>query len=36
MNYLLHILIMINLYVVLTLSLNIVVGYGGLLSLCHA
>jgi len=36
MNYLLHILIMINLYVVLTLSLNIVVGYVGLLSLCHA
>ncbi|MFQ6114517.1 MAG: branched-chain amino acid ABC transporter permease, partial [bacterium] len=36
MNYLLHILIMINLYVVLTLSLNIVVGYTGLLSLCHA
>ena len=36
MNYLLHILIMINLYIILTQSLNIVVGYGGLLSLCHA
>lgn len=36
MNYLLHILIMINIYVILTLSLNIVVGYSGLLSLCHA
>ncbi|MFQ5633114.1 MAG: branched-chain amino acid ABC transporter permease [bacterium] len=36
MNYLLHILIMINIYAILTLSLNIVVGYSGLLSLCHA
>ncbi len=36
MNYLLHILIMINIYLILTLSLNIVVGYSGLLSLCHA
>ena len=36
MNYLLHILIMINIYVILTLSLNLLVGYTGLLSLCHA
>lgn len=36
MNYLLHILIMICIYVILTLSLNLVVGYAGLLSLCHA
>jgi len=36
MNYLLHILIMINIYVMLTLSLNIVVGYSGLLSFCQA
>ncbi|MDQ7063524.1 MAG: branched-chain amino acid ABC transporter permease [candidate division KSB1 bacterium] len=36
MNYLLHILIMINIYAILTLSLNIVVGYSGLLSLCQA
>jgi len=36
MNYLLHILIMIAIYGMLTLSLNIVVGYSGLLSLCHA
>ena len=36
MNYLLHILIMINIYAILTLSLNIVVGFSGLLSLCQA
>lgn len=36
MNYLFHILIMICIYIILTLSLNLVVGYAGLLSLCHA
>lgn len=36
MNYLWHILVMINIYVVLAGSLNLVVGYTGLLSLCHA
>lgn len=36
MNYLLHVLIMINIYAVLALSLNLLVGYTGLLSLCHA
>jgi len=36
MNYLLHILVMINIYLVLSLSLNLLVGYTGLLSLCHA
>lgn len=36
MNYLFHILIMVNIYLLLTFSLNIVVGYSGLLSLCHA
>lgn len=35
MNYLCHILIMITLYLILGLSLNLVVGYGGMLSLCH-
>lgn len=35
MNYLYHLLIMICLYAVLAQSLNLVVGYGGLLSLCH-
>jgi branched-chain amino acid transport system permease protein len=36
MNYLLHILVMINIYVILALSLNLLVGYTGLLSLSHA
>lgn len=36
MNYLLHILTMINIYMILALSLNLLVGYTGLLSLCHA
>lgn len=36
MNYLLHILVMINIYMILSLSLNLLVGYTGLLSLCHA
>lgn len=36
MNYLWHILVMINIYTILALSLNLVAGYTGLLSLCHA
>jgi len=36
MSYLLHILVLINIYVILALSLNLLVGYTGLLSLCHA
>lgn len=36
MNYLFHLLIMISIYSVLALSLNLLVGYTGLLSLCHA
>jgi len=36
MNYLLHILIMINIYAILALSLNIMVGYTGLISLTHS
>ncbi len=36
MNYLLHILIMINIYLVLAFSLNLLIGYTGLLSICHA
>lgn len=36
MSYLLHILVMINIYAILALSLNIAVGYTGLISLCHA
>ncbi len=36
MNYLWHILVMINIYIILALSFNLVAGYTGLLSLCHA
>jgi len=36
MNYLWHMLIFISLYSLLSMSLNLVVGYAGLLSLCHA
>jgi branched-chain amino acid transport system permease protein len=36
MNYIFHILIMINIYLILALSLNLPVGYTGLLSLAHA
>jgi branched-chain amino acid transport system permease protein len=36
MNYLLHILIMISIYTILSLSLNLPVGYAGLLSLAQA
>jgi len=36
MDYLWHIVVMICLYAILAMSLNLVVGYTGLLSLCHA
>lgn len=36
MNYVLHILVMVCIYEILIVSLNLVVGYGGMLSLCHA
>ena len=36
MNYILNILVMINIYSILALSLNLLVGYTGLLSLCQA
>jgi branched-chain amino acid transport system permease protein len=36
MNYLWHILVMVSIYAVLAASLNLVTGYAGLLSLCHA
>jgi len=35
-NYLLHILILVDIYFVLALGLNVIVGYLGLLSLAHA
>jgi branched-chain amino acid transport system permease protein len=36
MDYLLHLLIMISIYLILSYGLNLVVGFGGLLSLCYA
>ena len=36
MSYVLHILIMMCIYLILSLSLNLLVGYTGLLSFCHA
>lgn len=36
MNYGMHIVITISIYLILALSLNLVTGYAGLLSLCHA
>jgi branched-chain amino acid transport system permease protein len=36
MNYVLHILTMMSIYVILGLSVNLIVGFGGKLSLCHA
>nr|VFJ43285.1 MAG: branched-chain amino acid transport system permease protein [Candidatus Kentron sp. FM]VFJ43955.1 MAG: branched-chain amino acid transport system permease protein [Candidatus Kentron sp. FM]VFK06025.1 MAG: branched-chain amino acid transport system permease protein [Candidatus Kentron sp. FM] len=36
MNYLLHLLVMIGIYLPLAYSLNLILGFGGLLSLCHA
>ncbi len=36
MEYILHILILIGIYTVLSLSLNLLVGYSGILSIAHA
>lgn len=36
MNYILHLLVMIGIYLILSYALNLVVGFGGLLSMCHA
>ncbi len=36
MEYLLHILILINIYIILSTSLNLIAGYTGLLSIAHA
>src|SRR5947209_14459813 len=36
MNFLAHVCVMISLYLILTLTLNILVGYTGLLAVCHA
>ena len=36
MSYILHILIMIGIYLPLAYSLNLTLGFGGLISFCHA
>jgi len=36
MDYLLHILILINIYIILVVSLDLIAGYTGLLSIAHA
>lgn len=36
MNYILHILILICIYIILSISLNLISGYAGLLSVAHA
>ncbi len=36
MNYLIHLLIMIGIYLILSYSLNVLIGFSGLLSLSHA
>jgi len=36
MEYMLHILILIGIYVILSVSLNLIAGYAGLLSIAHA
>src|SRR3990172_11869182 len=36
MDYLLHILILIGIYVIISISLNLISGYTGLISLAHA
>ena len=36
MNYILHILILIGIYLIISYGLNLLVGFGGLLTLCHA
>jgi len=36
MNYLLHLLVLLELYVILAMSLNLMVGYTGLVTLAHA
>lgn len=36
MNYILHLLVLLTIYLILSFSLNVLVGYTGLLSLAHA
>ncbi len=36
MNYLLHLLVYFEIYVIVAMSLNLLIGYGGLLQVAHA
>ncbi|MDZ7362139.1 MAG: hypothetical protein ONB46_15655 [candidate division KSB1 bacterium] len=36
MAYFLHILILINIYIIIAISLNLIAGYTGILSIAHA
>jgi branched-chain amino acid transport system permease protein len=36
MNYILHLLIYLDIYIIITMSLNLLIGYGGLFQLAHA
>ena len=36
MDYLLHVLILINIYIIVGISLNLIAGYAGLISIAHA
>jgi branched-chain amino acid transport system permease protein len=36
MNYILHLLIYLDIYIIITISLNLLMGYGGLFQLAHA
>lgn len=36
MNYLLHLLVYLNIYIILAMSLNVLVGYCGMMTLAHA
>jgi ABC-type branched-subunit amino acid transport system permease subunit len=36
MNYLLHLVVLLEIYVMLALSLNLMVGYTGLVTMAHA
>ena len=36
MDYILFVLVIINIYIILTISLNLIMGYTGMISVCHA
>lgn len=36
MSYIYHMGVMVNIYIILALSLNLIIGVGGMVSLCHA